>query len=355
MNGRMKFKKGIKAIDLFCGVGGLTYGLQQSGIRVVAGIDNDPSCKYAFTKNNHSKFLERGIQSLSSEELGKLWGASRVRILAGCAPCQTFSQHTKKNKQRHKDKRWGLLYKFLELVENSRPHIVTMENVPQLRNYSVFSDFVNGLERLGFYVSYRVVHCPRYGIPQNRSRLVLLASEFGKLILNPETHSPSTYLTVKDAIGHLEPVNGGQVSSKDPLHRCWKLSAINKKRIMQSKPGGSWMDWDKNIRLVCHRKSSGKSYRAVYGRMRWDAPSPTITTQFYSYGTGRFGHPEQDRAISLREGALLQTFPKKYKLSPPNEPITFNTVGKHIGNAVPVKLGKIIGLSIIKHCDEYQK
>ncbi len=343
------FKRGIKAVDLFCGVGGLTCGLQESGIRVVAGIDNDPSCEYAYSINNKSKFLTKDIRSITKKEIDNLWGSPKIKILAGCAPCQTFSKHTEKNKKRQEDERWGLLYHFLELVKKSKPNIVTMENVPQLRNYRIFDDFVKGLKKLKFHVSYKVVQCTKYGIPQRRSRLVLLASKFGEISLIPETHKASDYISIKDIIGKLKPIKAGQVSKSDSLHRSWKLSSINKKRISQSKPGGTWLDWDKKIRLPCHKKSSGKSYTSVYGRMKWSDPAPTITTQFFSYGTGRFGHPKQHRAISLREGALIQTFPKNYKFYSDDKEISFNTIGRHIGNAVPVKLGTVIGKSILNH------
>ena len=137
------------------------------------------------------------------------------------------------------------------------------------------------------------------------------------------------------------------------MHRCAGLTEINLKRIRQSKPGGTWRDWDKNLILRCHKKETGKSYGSVYGRMKWDEPSPTMTTQFYSLGTGRFGHPEQDRALSLREGALLQTFPEDYQFFQNVENMSIGTISRHIGNAVPVDLGKIIGLSIKKHLKDY--
>jgi DNA (cytosine-5)-methyltransferase 1 len=150
---------------------------------------------------------------------------------------------------------------------------------------------------------------------------------------------------------NLEPIKDGETSIEDPLHRASKLSSINKKRICQSRPGGTWRDWDRELRASCHLKPSGKSYVSVYSRMEGDKPAPTITTQFYNFGTGRFGHPDQDRALSLREGALLQTFPKYYKFIDPNHPFSIKCLGKHIGNAVPVKLGKIIGKSIMKHLE----
>ena len=139
------------------------------------------------------------------------------------------------------------------------------------------------------------------------------------------------------------------------MHQAASLSPLNLKRIKQSKPGGTWLDWDKKLRCLCHRKKSGKSYGGVYGRMEWNKPGPTITTQFYVYGTGRFGHPEQDRALTLREGALLQTFPKKYKFIAPDRVYSLKKLGIHIGNAVPVRLGVIIGRSIKKHIQEYHE
>ena len=142
------------------------------------------------------------------------------------------------------------------------------------------------------------------------------------------------------------------MDANDPLHRCAGLTPINLERIRQSIPGGTWRDWEERLMLNCHKKESGRSYKSVYGRMKWDEPSPTMTTEFYSLGTGRFGHPEQDRALSLREGALLQTFPEDYKFFQNVENMAISTISRHIGNAVPVDLGKIVGLSIQQHLAE---
>lgn len=335
----------LVAIDLFCGVGGLTKGLENSGIKVIAGIDNDESCKFAYEKNNKAKFISRNIRDISGKEIKKLYPKNSIKILVGCAPCQTFSQHTLKNKDREKDEKWSLLYEFLRIIRESKPDFVSMENVPQLRKYSIFGDFLEGLEKMNYKVKYKLVNSPKYGIPQKRVRLVLLASKRNVKII-PETHEPQDYVTLKEAIGTLNEIKDGEVDEKDPLHRSWRLSPINKKRIKKSKQGGSWLDWDEALRLDCHKKKGGSTYKAVYGRMKWDQPSPTITTQFYSYGTGRFGHPTQDRAISLREGAILQTFPENYKFFEDENKISFSEIGRHIGNAVPVRLGEIIGKSI---------
>jgi len=345
-------KTKLKAIDLFCGAGGLTHGLIKSGIHVVAGFDVDETCRYAFEKNNDSIFINKDIRDLTKRDLEKFYGGAHIRILVGCAPCQCFSKHTQKNKSRGKDEKWRLLNSFSVLIKAVSPHIVSMENVGEIEKQQVFEDFVKNLEAEGYFVFWRVVYCPDYGIPQKRRRLVLLASKLGEIRIMSKTHSPSGYRTVRNAIGKLETIKDGGISLKDPLHRSWNLSQINKKRIRQSLPGGTWGDWDEKLRCQCHRKNSGQSYSAVYGRMEWDKPAPTVTTQFYSYGTGRFGHPTQNRALSLREGALLQTFPKYYDFIDPDQPVSFSRIGTHIGNAVPVRLGVIIGRSILKHLEK---
>ncbi|MDB9488893.1 DNA cytosine methyltransferase [Dolichospermum circinale CS-537/01] len=151
------------------------------------------------------------------------------------------------------------------------------------------------------------------------------------------------------SIEHLEPLAAGEKSKTDKLHICSKLSNLNLKRIQASKPGGTWRDWPPELIAKCHTKKSGKSYPSVYGRMEWDKPSPTITTQCFGFGNGRFGHPEQHRAITLREAALLQTFPENYQFIAPNEDLAAISIGRLIGNAVPVKLGEVIGRSILEH------
>ncbi|MFA7485427.1 MAG: DNA cytosine methyltransferase, partial [Phycisphaerae bacterium] len=235
------------------------------------------------------------------------------------------------------------------LISGIRPEIVSMENVSELTKQDVFRRFVKRLKKDGYFVFWKKVYCPDYGIPQKRSRLVLLASVYGEIELIEKTHNPSRYRTVREVIGKIDKIRAGDASEKDKMHRTSALSPINLKRIEQSKPGGTWLDWEEKLRCPCHRKVTGETYSAVYGRMEWDKPGPTITTQFFSYGTGRFGHPKQNRALSLREGALLQTFPKKYKFIKPNETYSLRELGTHIGNAVPVRLGVIIGKSILKH------
>ena len=342
----------VTAIDLFCGAGGLTHGLIKSGINVVAGVDFDEACQYAYETNNKSTFIHKKIQEVTAEELMRYYPVDGIKVLVGCAPCQPFSSHSnkynKENNRLQKDERRYLLEDYIRLIKAIKPEIVSMENVPNLVKHPVFRSFVNKLRRAGYKVSYSIVFCPDYGVPQQRNRLVLLASRFGKITLIAPTRRSEEYKTVRQTIAMLPTISDGQADKKDPLHKSSKLSDKNLKRIKASKPGGTWRDWDKTLLTECHKKKTGRTYSSVYARMDWDKPSPTITTEFYIYGTGRFGHPEQDRAISLREGALLQTFPECYQFAKEGK-CSVKQIGKMIGNAVPVELGAAIGKSILNH------
>ncbi len=339
----------ISAIDLFCGAGGLTHGLIKSKINVVAGFDIEESCRYAYEKNNkNAQFINRDVSKLTAEEVLSLYPKGHIKLLAGCAPCQPFSTYSQ-GRDVQKDKKWPLLYAFSRLIREVEPELVTMENVPDVTKHEVYHDFVSELKQLGYHVWAQQVYCPNYGIPQVRKRHVLLASKFGDIELIEATHNPKNYRTVKEIIGNLPPIQAGQKNDIDPLHVSASLSALNLERIKISKEGGSWLDWPEKLRAECHRKESGKTYGGVYARMCWDKPSPTITTQCYGFGNGRFGHPLQNRAISLREAAMLQTFPKSYKFISPDQNFHMTVVGKMIGNAVPVDLGRVIGKSLHQH------
>lgn len=348
----MKFEKKISAIDLFCGIGGLSFGFKKAGIEIKAGIDIDKSCQYAFETNCKSKFISKDILDIKEAELNSLYGTNDTKVLVGCAPCQPFSSYTYKN-DNQKDHRWQLLYEFTRLIKEVKPVIVSMENVPTLLKFKkepVFLNFVKSLKKEGYSVWHDIVYAPDYGIPQKRKRLVLLASKMGEITLLPPTHKPEQYVSVRNAIGNLEKIKSGAYSKDDFLHRAALLSDKNLERIKQSKPGGSWKtDWDENLKLECHKNKKGKTYGSVYGRMLWDEPSPTMTTFCTGIGNGRFGHPEQDRAISLREASILQSFPDDYKFVDKQENLKPGLISKHIGNAVPPKLGEIIGKSIVEH------
>ncbi|MBO9497583.1 DNA cytosine methyltransferase, partial [Thalassotalea sp. G20_0] len=255
----------------------------------------------------------------------------------GCAPCQPFSKYSQ-GRDTSKDGKWGLLHHFADLVGDLCPDLVTMENVPELVRHAVFHDFVEELTRQGYHLDFKVVDCRLYGLPQSRQRLVLLASRFGRVTVPGATHNTDQFVSVREAIGSLTKLKAGEQDQNDPLHQCSRLSPLNLKRIRQSKPGGTWRDWDPELIANCHKGDKGKTYGSVYGRMSWDAPAPTMTTQCFGYGNGRFGHPEQDRAISLREAAIFQSFPPNYRFTRPDDPVYIKVIGRLIGNAVPVKL-----------------
>jgi DNA (cytosine-5)-methyltransferase 1 len=347
----MGFK--IDAVDLFCGAGGLAYGLQKSGIDVKLGIDIEAACKYPFEANNKAKFLLKSVVDIKKEELEQYYSREGdYRLLAGCAPCQTFSTYNAKACST--DNRWWLLLQFSRLVKETIPDLVTMENVPGLEKQEVFFEFVSDLKAKGYDVYHKVVNSADYGLPQNRKRLVLLASKLGKISLLTPKELKIKVKTVRQAISALPPLKAGEVYTKDPLHQSALLSDLNMKRMKHSVAGGTWEDWPIELRAECHKKDTGKTFRGVYGRMEWDKPAPTMTTQFTGFGNGRFGHPEQDRAISLREGAIFQGFPKNYKFVPKDTPISKGKIARMIGNAVPVKLGEVIGKSIVEHVRKYQ-
>jgi DNA (cytosine-5)-methyltransferase 1 len=289
-------------------------------------------------------FACQDIVDITADDLNEWFSGADVRVLAGCAPCQPFSTYSQSRKS--VDDRWVLLREFKHLAVSVLPEIVTMENVQGLAAQPVWKEFVSALRKNGYHTCWRQVDCTKYGIPQSRKRLVLLASLLGPIELSEEEVG---HATVREAIGTLPPIAAGERAADDPLHVASGLSSINLQRIRASKPGGTWRDWPEELRAKCHRRATGKTYPSVYGRMEWDKPSPTITTQCYGFGNGRFGHPEQDRAISLREAAILQSFPPEYSFVAHEHDVSFDTVGTLIGNAVPPKLGEAIGKSILNH------
>lgn len=239
------------AIDLFCGIGGLTKGLSLAGVTVAAGFDIDKSCQYAYEANNDAIFYHRDITTIQAEELNELYPQGCIKALVGCAPCQPFSRYSSRyRKDGRKDDKWKLLYSFRELISAELPEIISMENVPSLANEKVFLDFIKTLNQNGYYVDWKVVYCPQYGVPQNRKRLVLLASRLGEIKLIEPLYNEENYLTVRNAIGNLPPIAAGEVSPQDPMHRAGNLTSRNLERIMQSVPGGTWRDWEEDLRLI---------------------------------------------------------------------------------------------------------
>lgn len=341
----------ISAVDLFCGAGGLTHGLLQAGIKVEAGIDLDAQVEHAYVTNNPgAQFLRWDVATTECLSIEGLFAPGRHRLLAGCAPCQPFSKLTNGVK-RHEA--WDLLDYFGYFVAGVLPELVTMENVPELadRGRVVFDRFHATLEKWDYHVDWQIVHCPEYGIPQSRKRLVLLASRLGPIKVPVGRYRcPSRWPTVRQAIGQLRLLEAGEEDPSDPMHAASQLSSMNLKRIRATRhDGGTRHDWPDELVLDCHRKKSGESYFSIYGRMWWDRPAPTMTTLCTGIGNGRFGHPEQDRSITLREAALFQTFPRSYQFWPATQRVNRKAVGRMIGNAVPPKLARGLGRALMEH------
>jgi DNA (cytosine-5)-methyltransferase 1 len=339
---------GISAVDLFCGVGGLTHGLIKGGIAVGAGVDVDPACKFPFEENNSASFLQKDVKELSATEVRSYFTPNSFSLLAGCAPCQPFSTYSRGKRSKKRGQDWQLLREFGRLVRDVQPDLVTMENVSQLAGHEIFEEFLIALD--GYHKSWSIIECSTLGVPQSRKRLVLLASKLAPVALDL-SNSRVASRTVRDIIYGLPSIEAGGSDPDDPLHTASALSPLNIKRIMASKPGGTWRDWDPSLRAKCHTVDSGASYPSVYGRMEWDKIAPTITTQCFGYGNGRFGHPTQNRAISLREAAMLQTFPSNYRFIADGEKVNFSSLGRLIGNAVPVRLGEVVADILTRHVE----
>ena len=340
-----------EVIDLFCGIGGLSAGFRKEGFEVLAGFDSDATCRYAYERNIGAKFVSCDITDVPSTQVGAHYTGTRRRVLVGCAPCQPFSIYTGRYRQSREEKgdeRWRLLEEFGRLVEEIRPDVVSMENVLRVRLHPVFVAFVTRLEVAGYHVTVNRVCAEDYGVPQRRNRLVLFASLHGPVELVEPTHRGKP-ATVKDAIGSLPAIGAGEAQAEDPLHMCRGLSDRNMVRMRATSEGGSWKDWDPSLMLACHKKTGGETFRSVYGRMSWNEPAPVITTQCLGIGNGRFGHPEQDRAISIREASLLQSFPPSFEFVEPGQPVSGQRLARQIGNAVPVDLGRAVARSIRAH------
>jgi len=345
--------KKLKAIDFFSGAGGLTCGLRFAGIDVLAGIDSDGFCRETFEKNNRgSVFLEKDIRKYAPADLEKDLKIAKNddnMIFAGCAPCQFWTIiNTSKEKSR---KTKNLILDFQKFVEYFNPGFVIVENVPGIssRKESPMGHFIDTLESLGYNVAHGVTDMSLYGIPQNRRRFTLLASRVTEIAL-PEPMKERR--SVKDVLGVENGFSKIEAGTKDEtkfLHTAAGLSKVNLERLrMTEKNGGDRSKWQnrKGYQLACYA-SPEKKFSDTYARMWWNRPSPTITTKFFSVSNGRFAHPEENRAISLREGATLQTFPKEYEFIGTSTA----SIAKMIGNAVPPKFAEIIGKKIINYAN----
>jgi len=335
------------ALDFFCGAGGLTRGFLNMGIEVRAGIDWNESCKRTYETNNRpARFIPSDLRALRGSDIAPLVSdiPRDELIFMGCAPCQPFS------KQRREVNRDGgtLLEKFGRLVDEFRPGYVIIENVPGIAKVpgnSTYRRFLKRLEKSGYKFVDGRLDAKWFGVPQTRNRWVVIACQNGDPMLPANTHGPGLepFVTVREAILKYPQLSAGGQSVTVPNHRAAQISPTNLKRLAATPPdGGGRLDWPKRFVLDCHKKYEGHS--DVYGRMRWDAPAPTLTCKCFSISNGRYGHPEQNRAISLREAAKLQSFSDDYVFFGESQ----SAIGAQIGNAVPVKLAEAMARRLLE-------
>lgn len=343
----------IKGIDLFCGAGGVTHGFKKAGIPMVLGVDSDPCVKTTFEKNNKTPFLCADIQKLTARRIIESTKLSKGDwiVISSCAPCQPFSLQNNKIRQEN-DIRKDLGFEAVRIIsefeqEEYSPASVFIENVPEFEKTEIWRGIEKALLRLGFSIRASVVNFAQYGIPQNRKRFLCVAHKGYRFFRFPHyTHGDgrAPFKTVSDAFEGLPKIGAGDECTQTPNHKTRALSPLNLKRISHvPKNGGSRTSFPDELVLECHKEFKG--HKDVYGRMRNDEPSPTVTTRCISITNGRFGHPTENRGISLREAARLQAFPDTFIFHGDN----LQTNSKMIGNAVPVEIARIFGQHIKKH------
>jgi DNA (cytosine-5)-methyltransferase 1 len=347
----------IKVFDFFSGCGGSSKGFEQAGMEIVFALDQNPDAIETFQTNfSKAKVLLSDIRDVSVDDLKQIIAPydDHPTLFCGCAPCQPFSKQNKR--LRTNDERRTLLDEFLRFVRHYRPTYVFIENVPGLQKVkdknNIFYRFLNTLKELNYNCKFNIVCAQDYGVPQKRKRLILIASRLGRIDFPAKTHGPQTnqeYSTVRESIGHFPPLSAGENDPTVPNHQAAGLSALNLERLRALLEGEGREKWPEKLRLACH--SGGyNGHSDVYGRMRWDGLANCLTTRCTSLSNGRFGHPDQDRAISAREAASLQTFPDHFIFQ---QGIT--SVAKQIGNAVPVLLAKQFGLNFVHHLANHSR
>jgi len=337
-----------RAIDLFSGCGGLTLGLRQAGFKVIGAVENNSLAVTSYKRNHPDvKLWESDIRKLSIDtvkEALKL-GEGQLELLAGCPPCQGFSTIRTLNRRTVKDDRNSLVDEFLRFVQGLLPKVIMMENVPRILHYHRFTTFRRQLIRLGYIINLGVLDAARYGVPQRRRRMILLAGRERRIEFGEECRRKRT---VFDAIGNMPPAgNSGDCLHDLPERRSEKVLALIR-RIPRN--GGSRTDLPLEQWLACHTRCSG--FKDVYGRMSWEDVAPTITSGCFNPSKGRFLHPDEDRNITLREAAMLQTFPGDYYFS-----LDGGKTGAAlmIGNALPAEFIRRHAESIYLHLTSLEK
>lgn len=346
----------MNAVDFFCGGGGITRGLLDAGVQVIFGVDSNPHCQSTYENNNHIPFLCRDILDINGTDLINefpILADNDNLLMVGCAPCQPFSILRPGSPNEHVSV--NLLNEFGRIVEELRPAHIMMENVPTIRKRGseVLNEFIEMLKNNGYDIDYGIINAKNYGVPQNRRRFILIASRLFEPQLPPATHGNTEgllpYETVYNAISHFPPIEAGEEHPFVANHRCAAFRDITLERIISTPhDGGSRLDWPTHLILSCHREFKG--HTDVYGRMFKNRVAPTLTVKCFSLSNGRFGHPEQNRAISLREAAAIQTFPDNYIFVG-----NMQEIGKQIGNAVPVLLSRVLGQYIMSQHEQFEE
>lgn len=344
----------LKAVDFFCGGGGMSYGMKEAGIEVLAGIDFEPACKDTYEANmNGAKFIQADVFDLKEIELQKLLNLKRNDknlLLIGCSPCQFWSIINTDKSKSQKSK--NLLIEFERFVRYFNPGYVVVENVPGVlrkKKESGLEAFINWLESANYKVHFEVHNTNDYGVPQNRKRFTLVANRVGNEKIFPQKDGEKR-LVVKDVLGEINgfpKIEAGYKDQTSFLHSVPRISDVVLKRLKKvKKDGGNRLDFarDSELQLKCFI-GRDNSFKDTFGRLWWDRPSTTITTKFFGVSNGRFVHPEEDRALSLREGATLQSFPKDFKFFGTSHA----SIARIIGNAVPPEYAKRIGQAIKKN------
>ena len=350
----------LKAVDFFCSGGGMSCGMQQAGIDVIAGIDFDPECKETYENNiKGAKYILADVSTLKEEQLAMEVNIKKNDdnlIFIGCSPCQywTIIRTTKNKSKKSKD----LLHDFHRFIKYYNPGYIVVENVPGIlakKKESGLDRFIDDLKERGYTVHYEVVRLNEYGVPETRRRFSLIANRVTDKEIFPKSDKNNP--VVSDYIGIKNGFQKIKAGNKDPtvfMHTTAGLSDKNLERLkLTPKNGGSRKSWaDTDLQLEAYKKKNMNiSFNDTYGRMSWNKPAPTITTRFFSISNGRFAHPDEDRPISLREGATLQTFPKNYKFIGKS----LASIARMIGNAVPPLYAKKLGMTIVKNHDTRKK
>tara|TARA_R110001599_G_scaffold24835_3_gene89344 strand:- start:140441 stop:141523 length:1083 start_codon:yes stop_codon:yes gene_type:complete len=358
----------IKAIDFFCGIGGVTAGFIDAGIDVVAGIDKDPDCKVTYEYNhkrlNSDKSVPYLLQDISDSEFCLSRDEFDIKnddilVVIGCAPCQPFTRITDVSEKRKKER--SLLSIFAEKVRNLNPDYIFVENVTGLRsnmngNNEVLNSFISDLNEQGYVLNINVVNAAHYGVPQNRKRLIIFGKKGEKIEFPEETHGrkkqrKKPLVKLRDVIEDLPPVEAGLKHDNIPNHISAKLKDISLERLSyQENPGEGMETWPEHLQLPSRRKAYS-GHNDVYARLNWDKPSSTLTTKFFSISNGRFAHPVQNRALTIREGLRIQTFDsEKREFVLIDERVSI--MSRQIGNAVPVKMAEAFANKIIEDIND---